>query len=394
MANISFNVAWILSGSDTYGRKTFVLNAIQELLKDKDINLTIITCSDGSYLDKFQAFDNLHLYKLDFAKNEQLTLKTGKRSKKRILKETLKNIRIICKIRKILKDEKIEIVHTHDPYGHVIGGILSYFRKIKLIWHWHGAYIYHGLPHNFLNLFHSRVLHSISISRFVKSTLPEKFQDKSEIIYNGVKLEDFNFKKNLRAEFNITKKYLIGAFGYPHPLKGFKYFIEAIPDVLENFPDTQFMHVGEATGDSTKNEFENLKALVKNLGIENKIIFAGQIEHVSKYMSDFDIIVVPTIPWGNIKGEGFGLVAAESMASEVTTIVTDNGGLPELIEDGITGRIVPAKDSKKIAEAIIDLLADEGKRREIASAAKQKANEKFSIQLFAKKLKHLYGVIK
>ena len=137
-----------------------------------------------------------------------------------------------------------------------------------------------------------------------------------------------------------------------------------------------------------------MRNIAEKLGVTDHILFTGPLADASQYMVDFDVIVVPTIPYGNNLGEGFGLVTVESMAASVPTVVTLCGGLPEIVEDGISGVVIPVKSSNAVAEAVVKLLEDKSNRERIGAAGRCRIERYFTITHTVDKLVSLYSRVK
>jgi glycosyltransferase involved in cell wall biosynthesis len=180
--------------------------------------------------------------------------------------------------------------------------------------------------------------------------------------------------------------YLVGAFGTIAPIKGLGYFIEAIPAILKAQPKTCFPIVGGTSSPQSKVELERIKRMIQDLDISEYVILTGMIPDASRYMADFDVIVVPSIP----PGEGFGMVVVESMAAVVPPIVTSYGAFPEIVEDGLSGLIVQPKSSTEIAEAVVKLLDNEAIRKEMGQAARERVERFFSIERVADDIQKFY----
>jgi glycosyltransferase involved in cell wall biosynthesis len=88
--------------------------------------------------------------------------------------------------------------------------------------------------------------------------------------------------------------------------------------------------------------------------------------------------------------EGFGIPAAEAMGCGVPVVASDAGGLPEVVEDGVTGRVVPKGDSEALADAIAGLLADDALRARMGAAAVERARRLFDWDLAAERFEAVY----
>ena len=114
-----------------------------------------------------------------------------------------------------------------------------------------------------------------------------------------------------------------------------------------------------------------LRALAKELGIEDAVRFRGHVSPVQRAIEDAAVVVVPSM------GEGFGMVALEAMERARPVIAAEIGGLGELVDDGVTGCLVPAGEAEPLADAIIGLGSDLGLAAEMGRAGRTRALEQF-----------------
>ncbi len=112
----------------------------------------------------------------------------------------------------------------------------------------------------------------------------------------------------------------------------------------------------------------------RNLGIADRVLFLGKQESVAELLACADVFMLPS------ESESFGLSALEAMASEVPVVGTRCGGLEELVVDGATGRLLPVGAVDAMANAVIDILSQPEKQREMGRAGRAEAQEKYSIE--------------
>jgi glycosyltransferase involved in cell wall biosynthesis len=213
-----------------------------------------------------------------------------------------------------------------------------------------------------------------------------KNQDKIVKIYNGVDLEKFNPNingENIKKEFNILpNENVIGCIARFDKWKGLEYFIDMAKIIVEKNIPTKFFLVGDGI------ERRNLQLKVKNYGLEDKFFFTGFRENAAEFIALFDILIIPTS-----EEEPFGRVAIEGMACGKPVVATKTGGLVEIIEDKITGILVPPKSAQSLAEACIWLIQNKQEAKKISIKAREKVKESFSITQNVKKVEMLYEEI-
>ncbi|MEA3249109.1 MAG: glycosyltransferase [Patescibacteria group bacterium] len=149
--------------------------------------------------------------------------------------------------------------------------------------------------------------------------------------------------------------------------KGYRYLVRALAEVNAKL-ECCLIILGEGF------ERQMLQDLAKELGIESKIDFIGFRENPYPFMQVADLFVMSSL-W-----EGFGIAHAEAMACGAPVVFTDcDNGPSEIVEDGVSGLLVPIQDVDALADAIFELLSDDAKRSRFSEAAKLRARE-FSIE--------------
>jgi len=167
------------------------------------------------------------------------------------------------------------------------------------------------------------------------------------------------------------------------PEKGVNVLLGAIPAVLEKKPNTKFVIAGEGW------HRKELERIAQELGLNNKVLFTGYLpeEDFLAYLNVADILVVPSTY------EPFGIVALEGMATKTPVVVSDVGGLSEIIDHHWTGYKVPPDNSHAIAEALIKLLDDEKLRQKIVKNAYEKLIHVFDWEIIADQTIEIYQKI-
>ena len=211
-------------------------------------------------------------------------------------------------------------------------------------------------------------------SNYMKCELQRNFGlpfEKINVIPNGVNLtmysgieKDFDFRRNYAAD---NEKIILYAGRLVYE-KGVQYLVGAMPKILQNYHDAKLVIAGRG------GMIEDLKAQVEYLGLGNKVYFTGYMEHKSlcKLYKCADIAVFPSTY------EPFGIVALEGMLAGNPVVVSDVGGLNEIVEHGVNGMKSYAGNSNSIADSILTLLYDHKLGIEISKNAKNKVKELYN----------------
>ena len=181
--------------------------------------------------------------------------------------------------------------------------------------------------------------------------------------------------------------YRIALIGRISPWKGQHIFIRAAAMVRERFPKAQFFIVGASLFGEEDYERE-VRELAKSYGVPDLIIFTGFRKDVLSVIADMDVIVhASTI------GEPFGQVIIEGMAAGKPVIATDGGGVPEIVENGSTGILVPMGNAAAMAEGIARVLADPELAAEMGRRGRERVQNCFTIEHTARKIEAVYALL-
>ena len=162
------------------------------------------------------------------------------------------------------------------------------------------------------------------------------------------------------------------------PHKGQKHFIDAAALVVRQVPDARFVIAGEGELRAS------LEHQIKHLGLEKHVVLAGFRPDILSLHKAFDIFVMSSVT------EGLGTSLLDAMAASKPIVATTAGGIPEVVEDGVTGMLVPPRDHHAMADAIVKLLKDEALRRRMGAAGLSLANARFSAERMVRETLSVY----
>ncbi|MBN2711410.1 MAG: glycosyltransferase family 4 protein [Planctomycetes bacterium] len=220
----------------------------------------------------------------------------------------------------------------------------------------------------------------LAISNAIKERLANREgikQDRVKVIPNGLDLNMFP-KPNLKKIDNGSIP-VVGTFGKLDVQKGQRVFVETAAMIINRKVDAEFLIMGAGP------DKQHLRKMVDLLGIRSRVTFNPPSSADNRNLGNIDIFVEPSFQ------EGLGLSVMQAMASGVPVIASGVGGIYELVEDGVTGVLVPKNDKKALEKAIIDLIEKPAKRHELARNAREKVEESFDIRKLAKNILALYS---
>jgi len=179
---------------------------------------------------------------------------------------------------------------------------------------------------------------------------------------NGIPLEALRGaageRSRVRAELGIEAgRPVLAIIGRLHPVKGHRAMIGMLPSIVRGCPRALLLVIGDGP------ERAACEALVGSLGMSRHVRFLGRRDDVPRLLSAVDLVVMPS------RSEGLGLAAIEALAAARPVIAFAVGGLPEVVIDGVNGRLLPAGDSEAFANAVVDTLHDTARRFAYARGA-------------------------
>ncbi|MGH2709178.1 MAG: glycosyltransferase family 4 protein, partial [Actinomycetota bacterium] len=200
-------------------------------------------------------------------------------------------------------------------------------------------------------------------------------------VFNGTDLRRFSPSENRNGAMERQfGPHMIFACRQLFPRKGIRFLIEAAAQLKPRFPDLKLVLAGDGF------ERPELVRLSQELGIASDVTFLGWVPNVAlpPYYRAAAVSVIPSLE------EGFGIPAAEAMGCEVPVVASDAGGLPEVVENGVTGLVVPRGDSTALAQAIATLLDDPEQRRRMGLAGRERALRLFDWDRTAQQFEKIY----
>jgi glycosyltransferase involved in cell wall biosynthesis len=161
---------------------------------------------------------------------------------------------------------------------------------------------------------------------------------------------------------------LVGNVAALVPHKGQRYLIEAAHLVIREIPDARFVIFGE--GELR----EHLERLIHEHHLEKHVLLPGFRTDILCCIKGFDLFAMSSVT------EGLGTSLLDAMACRTPIVATRTGGIPEIVEDGVTGLLVPPRDAPALARAIVGMLTDESRRKTISAAGFARVNERFTVE--------------
>ncbi|MFQ6118807.1 MAG: glycosyltransferase family 4 protein [Methanosarcinales archaeon] len=291
-----------------------------------------------------------------------------------------------CHIKKFVTKNKIKIIHSQTVVPTFMACLAKLITKrveFKIIWHCRGIkHCNYALVGHLLNSLIDFVITNSDFAR--KKVIKGGFLPKKvKTAYNCLNFpfpDRIEKNRMLMKELGITKDiYVIGTVSRLDLDRGVEYFLQAAALVKNNLNSIKFLIVG---GGPCANVF--LKQ-AHDLGIKEDIIFLGARRDVGRVYSILDVFVNPC-PLDT----GTGNTNAEAMAFAKPVIACNSGGAPELVQDNITGILVPPENPKKLAEAILYLLRNRERAGEMGLGGRKVIKNYFTQERLIQEIEEIY----
>ncbi len=367
-------VLHMISGGDSGGAKTHVF-ALLDALK-KYIDVKIICLTPGVFYQ-------------DILKKDIDTVLIEQKNRG--------DLSIIKKIKKIIEEEKFELLHIHGARANFVATLLKGRIKIPVVTTVHSDYeldftqnLYKKIIFTGINKIALRAVdYYIGVSDNFKAMLVERGFTPNKIytVYNGmdysvvkndVGKEEFAEKYNIEYNENCTYVGIIGRFDH---VKGHEIFIRGAAEALKENKNLRFILAGEGP---LKDDLINLS---KELGISDKVYFIGFLDNIYSFINFIDINTLTSL------SESFPYVLLEGAGMKKATISSAVGGIVDLIDDGVNGYLFENGNYRQFAKKILSLSENKALREEMGELLYDKATTKFSNDNLAKSHVDIYNSI-
>jgi len=292
------------------------------------------------------------------------------------------------RIRNLIKALQYDILHSHTSHAHSLAFFASIgCRVCRLVTRRVDFSIFR---HSFLGLSGIKYRHMaeyfIAISHKIKDVMVADgvSAERISVVHSGVDLKRFEgvTGSHLIKEFNIKpdEKVVVNV-AHLTGHKGQQFLVRAIPRIVEKFPGVRFFIVGKGE------LLAELKALASSLGITRELVFTGFRSDVGAFYKITDLFVMSSVQ------EGLGTAVLDALAEGKAVVATDCGGIPEIIRDGETGRLVEPANPEALARGIIDVLRHPELARQMANRGRVLVQNQFSIEAMAENNLAVYRML-
>jgi glycosyltransferase involved in cell wall biosynthesis len=313
---------------------------------------------------------------------------------------SLRDVAAFRRLLRFVREQRIQLVHAHLTYSAVWSALLTRITGIPSVASLHVAPSatreqVKSARHRLSTDLRDRLMRFV-LDRWsggvimVSDGLRQTYlaggglrTEKLRVVHNGIEVERFRRDRDetrarIAHEFDLPPDAKIAVtVSVLRPAKG----IEVLLDAVKLVPGVYFVIVGDGP------KREEWTALAQAGGIADRIRWAGFRRDVDALLAGFDLFIHPSLD------DAFPTVLLEAMAAGLPVVASRVGGIPEIVEEGVTGRLVPAGDAAELASAVRTLLDDETALLHMHHAAGVAASERFSTAAWLDRLMHVYDEV-
>ncbi len=303
----------------------------------------------------------------------------------------------LWRLRSLIRSLRVDIVHTNSLKADILGGIAGVLAGKRVLWHVRDRIAADYLPRRAVQIFRrlTRIIpHAVitnSHATLESLMLPARSGKVSrrrprfaEVVHDGLDLSAIPTPTRPTPTGGASEALVVGLVGRISPWKGQDIFLRAIQQIHSDFPTVCFQLIGSALFGEETYEAE-LRALCTKLGLDGCVEFLGFVQNIPQQMALLSVVV-----HASVIDEPFGQVVIEGMAAGKPVIATRGGGVSEIVEDGVSGMLVPKKDVTALADAMRTLLRDPLLRERLGAGGRRRVQESFRIEFTAAKTMDLY----
>lgn len=272
----------------------------------------------------------------------------------------------------IIKKERIDLLHCQGFLSSLLGFFLSRMAKIPYV-----STVQRLETNTFLKqLIYRKSAFCIAVSMAVKRYFEKAGVKNIAVIPNGIDLSRFQgqFRLKSRERFGLQSEFAVMTVARLEKVKGIRFLIDAVRSL-----SCKLLIIGDGS------ERKNLELQVTSYKLQDKVRFLGQVENekVPEYLTAADCFVLPSLR------EGFGIAILEAMAAGAPVVASDIGGIPDIIENGVTGLLSEPGNPESIAKAIGRIYSDPALAKNLVESAKARLSQ-YDWQNIARQTKEIY----
>jgi glycosyltransferase involved in cell wall biosynthesis len=319
----------------------------------------------------------------------------------------LQDLRALRYLKSVIRKERPHIVHTHTSKAGILGRMAARSCRVPVIIHTPHGHVFHSYESRLKTEAFIRTERwcATRADRLIALTPNERNEhldlrigrpEQWSVVHSGIEfapyLEASSHRAVIRAELGIPPEArVIGTVGRLVPIKGQQFLVEAFAGLAKSAPDLHLMLVGDGDRRSelTRQGRElGLRVIDHEAepgsGSGPAIHLTGFRKDVPRLMGAMDLFALPSL------NEGMGRVLAEAMAAELPCVASRVSGTPDVVDEGATGLLVPARDAAALGAALKSVIDDPSRAQAMGEAGRRRALATFSVERMIELLENLY----
>jgi glycosyltransferase involved in cell wall biosynthesis len=376
-------ILYVNNGADIYGASRCLIRLVKALDRTRYIPLVLLP-EDGPLRQKLEALG------VEVVFHPRLSIITRRVIRSwRILIFFIEFPASVLFLWRLIRRRKIDLVHTNTGVM-VSPGLAAKLAGIPHLWHirdWFQEFRRIWKPYSGYILWSSDAV--IAISQSVASQFAD--DSKISVVYDGCSLDEFHSDdaqagQDFRRRFGLGTDFVAGCVGRIKLFqKGQEVLVQAAAVLKARGLRPKILIVGTPYP-GNESHLQSLKDLIHKSGLQDSVILTGELDDVKPAYAAMNVLVLPSVAQ-----EGLGDVMMEAMAMRVPVIATNIGGPLEVVQDGITGFLVPPSDPEALADKIELLMNDPKLGERLGQAGPKRVMQRFSIGEMIRKIEALYG---
>ncbi len=304
-----------------------------------------------------------------------------------------RDVATVLEVYRLIRRFRPHVVHTHTAKAGAVGRLAAWVARVPVVVHTYHGHVLQGYfspAHTQVFLAIERALAHVT-DRIV--TVSEEIRrqildfgvgtpGQVTVLRLGLDLEPFVHgavaQGQFREELGIGDAPLVGIVARLVPIKRHEDFLAAAARVAQRLPSCRFVVVGDGERRA------ELETLASSAGIRERVHFLGWRRDLARIYADLDVAVLCSA------NEGSPVSLIEAMAAGRAVVATRVGGVPDIIEDGLTGLLTPASDPAALADAITVAITDVDRRRQMGEAGRKRVYPAYTADRLVRDVEHLY----
>jgi glycosyltransferase involved in cell wall biosynthesis len=361
-------ILFLHSSSDLYGASKILL-AINELCAKKGHEITVVLSEEGPLAPKLKALGaTIVITDLGILRRQYLN-PAG------MLNSLVANFKAYTTLTELCKSKQIDLIYSNTT-GVIVGVFVAAKLGIRHLWHIHEIIEKPILLFRLLSrLINTKNNQAIAVSEAVKKHWTKYVHpNKIDVLYNGVDYWLFeNTASDLRKTLNLQPDtILIGMMGRVHFWKGQDYFVHIAGEIFKSHKNVHFLIVGDAFA-GYEYLHDNINNLIDTNHLQGKVTQLPYRSDITNIYGALDIFILPSL-----LPDPAPAVVTEAMAASLPVVATQQGGAVEMIENEVSGLLIPINNAATAAKIMEPLLMSETYRKNMGMQAKKRMQEKFS----------------